>query len=424
MALEAPQDHHLEGTIEGKRIGEPALAERVFHPVRGRRRRADDGDDARGTASLHVFDALKVRAVKEPRCIGLDDRMPVRLQTQGRRGDGCRRQVVAQDDLSRAWTISRPSDRAPRSSTGANNRPSRRTALPASAAHGRFAAVEDNALQHAQAVDAQELQPRIVVQGRVAEPLEHQGHRQHGPAVEDVGLQDGSSATFTSRSNATGSDTASAGNSSGQVVTGVTGGPRTTTSGSFAAAADFVHEVFRPGRQRDDADPFRGEDAFQLRRNHAAVPRSPVDGHDPTPGQTPRVEPGVLVQYFVGHGVVDLPDPAETRGGGGEEDQDTQLLGFEASEERTQAANLRTIDAVELFVGLRVDPGVGENPGAVNQPPDRAELAADTAKQIGDSGAIAHVSTPVDDAAALGSQAVDGVAQLALEPSGAGTVRR
>ena len=69
--LDAPEDQHLEGTVDGQRVGQPGLAERPVDPRRRRRGRRDPGGDPALAAALDALDALQVGAVEEHLAIDL-----------------------------------------------------------------------------------------------------------------------------------------------------------------------------------------------------------------------------------------------------------------------------------------------------------------------------------------------------------------
>ena len=63
--IDAPDDQHLEGTVEGQRVRQPCLAERPVDPGRRRRRGRRPGDDPRVAASFNLLQPLQVGTVEE-----------------------------------------------------------------------------------------------------------------------------------------------------------------------------------------------------------------------------------------------------------------------------------------------------------------------------------------------------------------------
>ena len=91
---------------------------------------------------------------------------------------------------AREWITSRPSRRLPRSSTGTRkNLSCLRRLAGERPQRGRRPGLDHDPVGDPQVVEPVEHQPRVAVQGGVGQPLQVQGHRQHGPAVEHVGPQ-------------------------------------------------------------------------------------------------------------------------------------------------------------------------------------------------------------------------------------------
>ena len=126
----------------------------------------------------------------------------------------------------------------------------------------------------------------------------------------------------------------------------------------LARLLNFLRDQPRALVERDEADALAGEQRPKCGRHHAAVPRPPVERHDPALGEPAGLHLGPLVENLVGRGIGDLPRPAEPRRGRGKQGQDAERRRVERLEDGVEAVDLRAVDPVELLVGLVVDPTV------------------------------------------------------------------
>ena len=79
---------------------------------------------------------------------------------------------------------------------------------------------------------------------------------------------------------------------------------------------DLFDDQAGPLLQRDQPQPLALEQRLERRGHHAAVPGTPVQGHDPALGKPPRRALGPLVERFVCRRVGHLAGPAEASGRG------------------------------------------------------------------------------------------------------------
>ena len=185
----------------------------------------------------------------------------------------------------------------------------------------------------------------------LGQPLQDQGHRQDGPAVDHVRLEHGRrrhvQPPFEDR-----------GQRRGRAVLDRPG-PRAGTSpagrcgtaaedhdldGPVGRRPEFRDEVARARRRRDQRHALGLEHRPERRRDHAAVPGAPVDRDHPArrtcpglasgpscsgPRWPPRRRPG---------------PPAEPRGRGREQDEGLQVVRRRRPEQGAQARDLGVVD--------------------------------------------------------------------------------
>ncbi len=169
------------------------------------------------------------------------------------------------------------------------------------------------------------------------------------------------------------------------------GGQCHDLDGRVRRLAQLPNQIFRPRFEADQADALLVEALLQPRRHHAAVPRPPVDRDDAAARQQAAVALGRLVQHLVGDRVIDLPRPAEAAGGRREQHQRPQLLRRQRRQDVAQPGDLRSVNAVELFLRFVRDEGVGQHAGAVDQAAHRTMVRADPAQHVGGRRGVAHV---------------------------------
>ena len=173
---------------------------------------------------------------------------------------------------------------------------------------------------------------------------------------------------------------------------------RTTIStGRGPLALDLLDHEPGPVLERDQPEPSRSKIGLSDVGHHAAVPRAPVERHDPAARKPPSLSLGPLVQELVGRRVGHLAHPPEPGRGRGEEDQEPKRARIDRLDERRKPLDLGVEDLGELGVGLVLDPAVGQDAGAVDQPrigPDRMQTSR---QQVLHGGAVPDVDGVIGD---------------------------
>ena len=262
--------------------------------------------------------------------------------------------------------------------------------------------LDHHAVGDAEVVEAVEDEARVAVKCGVGQPFQMDGHRQHGPAVENVRLQN------RMRGDIDGAlereDEVRRGIRGGRSLGQRRGGDATRSRGGHGAGrmlrraeGDHFHRAARgvqlvdqergAFRQRDQADAFGFEHLPQGRRDHATFPRAPVDADDPRVGPLAGLHLGDLVQDFVGGRVGGLAGAAEAACGAAEEHDRFQIFAAEKIEQVAGAVHLGVENVVELVRGEVFEAAVGEHASTVNEAGDRPELHFHLMQQIGDGSA-------------------------------------
>ena len=154
---------------------------------------------------------------------------------------------------------------------------------------------------------------------------------------------------------------------------------------------DLPDQQFATLGQADQFDAFTGKDLLQRGRDHAAVPRTPVDADRTTARPAARLVLGQFVEHLVGHGIVGLAGASETAGGGGEQRDETEIITGGRGQQRAQPADLGAVDLGKLLAGLVHDQTIGQYAGAMDDAPDRTVLPANLRQQRADGVGVADI---------------------------------
>ena len=125
---------------------------------------------------------------------------------------------------------------------------------------------------------------------------------------------------------------------------------------------------------------------------------------------------GPLVQELVGRRVGHLAHPPEPGRRRGEEHQEPKAREVDRPGERLQSLDLGVEDLGELRVGLVLDPAVGQHPGAVDQPADRARPPAYLGQQVLHGRAVPDIDRVILHRGAGLLDPLERAADLALGP--------
>ena len=289
--------------------------------------------------------------------------------------------------------------------------------------HRSLAAVQHQALEEPEVVHTPRHQPRVALHRGLGGPFQEDRHRQDGMPVDhvvaedrrglqvDLSLQD----TF---------EVALGGSRPRRIRTAGRLGRRNRgpigehhdldRAGAGVAVPDFLDHQPGAGRGPDQVQALVLEDRPEGIAHHAAGPRAPVERDDAAIRQSDGRLLRPLIEMLVGGRVGHLPGSPESSRRRREQQQELERLGVDRVEEVMQAGDFGVVHHGELRVGLVDDLPVGQDAGAVDEPPDRAMLGAARPDDVAHGRPVADVDRPIDDPRPRRRDPIEVAADLAI----------